>query len=167
MTKEEIRQQIKELEEKLYKLENPPIRVVGQYDGWPHYSIDDLYGVCTHSYISDKYLIKCGNSFKTKEQAERRLENIKTRERIKRLAAKSWGGEKISLMDFDRRRVSFFINDRGDIAFNSTISRHLISAGQIFFADMESIDRAYEEIGEEKVKQYIICLLYTSPSPRD
>ena len=160
-----LSKEIKELEEKLAELkekhdaaQKEPVEVVGQYKAEIY---QDYFSIHEFGFIDDKAnyhqeildkAVLIGTSFRTREQAERRLESIKTHEELRRLAHEAWGNGIINWCSHTQHKYYVELHfDDFLVDFDLTYKR----ANTVYFPTKQSAQDAIEKIGEERIKQYI------------
>lgn len=102
----------------------------------------------------DNYRYDTNNCFKTKEEAEQHLENIKTEIELRQLAEELNKGEKIDWNDIFQSKYFLYYNftEKGvykDWDYTAKFSK------QIYCLDKNFKDKAMEQIGEEKLINYL------------
>ena len=117
---EDLKKQISELQSKVTKLENE-IKEEKKGKRW-RAKVNDTYiyindvGYVDDSHENndsfDKYRFKTRNYFKTEEEAQRYLDNIKTYYELKDLADELNAGEKIDWNDFDQCKYLISYNNK-------------------------------------------------------
>lgn len=164
-------QKIERIEKELAELkaeQKKPVEVVGQYE--PDFEdgcfsdgvVFLLIGQCIQEHRnltkSEAKIFKdCGVIFRTREQAERRLQNIKTHERLRRLAAEAWVDRIEHPSEYNAR---YWLGLDYSHA-NETYMLHILCgsesypANAVYFPTEESAQAAIDEIGEDKVWQYV------------
>ena len=157
---EDLKKQISELQSKVTKLENE-IKEEKKGKRW-RAKVNDTYiyindvGYVDDSHENndsfDKYRFKTRNYFKTEEEAQRYLDNIKTYYELKDLADELNAGEKIDWNDFDQCKYLISYNNKNKKLEIDNVLK-IQDIGQIYCLYDNFLDKAKERIGEDKLKK--------------
>lgn len=143
----------KENESKIYNLllSNEMPNFGDYYYGITEYgAVDDfMWDGCN----VDKYRFRTNNVFKTKEEAEFRLEQIKAYNELVNFA-KTYNTDKIDWNDRESSKYSIFFNCTVN-NFGITKVKDLRDIGAIYFTSEELAKQAIEKIGEERLGKYL------------
>lgn len=120
-----------------------------------YYFFDNYYGVENHYWINDltdNYLHTTHNCFKTKEEAEAYGCNLETKRLLMVFADEH--NEDIDWKDYNQFKYSIYYNYEYDKL--NVMSTDSIRKKDIYFSSEEIAEQAIEEIGEERIKKYLL-----------
>lgn len=155
---EELKKQISELQSKVAKIENESKeekkgkRWRAEVNDTYIYINDAGYADVSHENNDsfDKYRFKTRNYFRTEEEAQRYLDNIKTYYELKDLADELNAGEKIDWNDFDQCKYLISYNNKNKkLEINNVLK--IQDIGQIYCLYDNFLDKAKERIGKDKL----------------
>lgn len=161
MNKEEILKEIKKTEEHLANME----KILEEYsERWKPNSCDAYYYIDAFGNVlsqietghySDSAFWKSYNCFKTREQAETEAEKVLVRRMLEDIARRLNKGMKIDWYNEEQTKYS--------IKFNYYPSKIVLdhcfrqqTLGVVYCLDRNFKDVAIQEIGEERLKKYLI-----------
>jgi hypothetical protein len=153
---EELKQQIEDIKSKIAKLEIQPNEINKKWlpEFLETYFFINDYGEANaancYGNNKDNWRYSHNNCFKTKEHAEKYLEILETKIKLKDLADKLNDGRKI---DWENTRQSKYsiIYCSVDNSLNQNVSSYLKGVGQIYCLDLNFKDKAIRDIGEQEL----------------
>jgi hypothetical protein len=161
--KEEQLKEIQELKDKVNKLEklikeNKEERIYDDsFKLWKPERFEGYYGVHTNGkvnhYVSEwgDALFEIGNYFKTKEEAEQHIKNLKTKQKLKELAYRLNKGVRIDWDNHKQCKYSILACNMLDMYGNYYVRQ----AGIVYCLSKDFLKVAEEEIGTDKLNEYI------------
>lgn len=154
---EDLKKQLEELKEKIDKMEKQEKTT----ERWRAEKDHKYYTILEGGGISfnfeaedniDDFLYKTRNYFKTKEEAEKRLEKINTYYELMDLADELNNGEKIDWNNEEQVKFYFYYDADND-SLNIYATNYAKKIGEIYCLDKDFLDIAIEKIGEDRLKQ--------------
>lgn len=115
-------------------------------------SVIEVFDGIWNSHRTDENRYQFGNCFKTKEEAEFRLEQIKVYNELKNFAIEN-NDVDIDWEDY-RDKFSISYNYRID-EFCVYGNVHTQDIGQIYFTSEEIAKKAIEKVGKDRIKKYL------------
>lgn len=100
----------------------------------------------------DNYRYDIGNCFKTREEAKHRAELVETERQLMKYACEH--NDEIDWNDGNQHKF-YFLYDGNDGKIGIMLCWKVKNARTIYFSSREIAQQAIQEIGEEKVKQYL------------
>lgn len=142
-----LQEELKALKERiaeLEKLEKEEQEFPKDYD---EYCYVDSDGDVLHDewggFASEEGMLKIGNVFKTKEQAEFAVEKLRVEAELRKFSRTfMWGTENTAMLF-----------DGDNIKFDTRLSH--VFQGAIYFESENKAKEAIEAVGEERIKKYI------------
>lgn len=160
---EELKQELKNLENKINELENKGIEEINKYkrkrfDYDEYYWYVNIYGAVSETvdgYVEEDYFnYNIGNYFETKEQAENYKEKLLIEQELKDIAMELNKGEEIDWNNKEQEKYYLLYNfDTNNIMFDYYISHKI--QGAIYCLDTNFMFAAAERIGEERLTRYL------------
>lgn len=121
-----------------------------------YYFVDSLGKIEFDTYyvtsLHDVFLYHSNNMFKTKEEAEFRLEQITVYNELKNFANDN--NEEIDWSD-SKQKKWFIKLDHNNSCFVTSYYFKLQHIGQIYFSSQRLAEQAIEKIGEDRIKKYL------------
>ena len=161
MNKQKIIDEINKTKELLTNME----KMLKERDGrWKPELNEEYYYVnqvsATSRAVNDEFDIDTArygtyNCFKTKEQAELEAEKILVRRQLEDIARRLNRGVKIDWRD-DSQYKYCFIYDVDYQHINQDSNINVIRQGAVYCLDKNFLNTAIQEIGEERLKKYLI-----------
>lgn len=153
---DELKKKYNELGEEIKRLENKEkIKRWRANHEKDYYYIDEdgtINSIYEDNDICDNYHYKVRNYFKTKEEAQRHLENINTYYDLMDLAEELNNGEKIDWNNDEQEKYYISYDDNINELYTD-YTTHYISLGNIYCLDKNFFDKAYEKIGPMKLER--------------
>lgn len=103
---------------------------------------------------ADNFLYNTGNCFKTKEEAQKHLDNINTEIELRELAEELNDGEEINWHNANQGKNYFYYDYYDDCIYSDKESTEK-NAKTIYCLDYNFREKAIEKIGEERLKNYL------------
>ena len=126
-------------------------------EGDIYWYLDKVGKICIDVWIEsniDYCKYEIGNIFPTKEAAQAHVEYLKTRAALRRYAQEH-NDREIDWRDTEQNKWYIYYNyyeKRNKISCANSCR----DAGQIYFASQETAEAAIEEIGDARIKQYLL-----------
>ena len=92
------------------------------------------------------------NCFKTKKEAEFRLEQIKVYNELKNFADENNNGICWKDENEDKFYINYIHSDKQVLCFSANFIQDI---GQIYFSSEELAEQAIEKVGEDRIKKYL------------
>ena len=141
-----------------YKIEKIPQKHKSVWDlkhGDEYYYIDmcgdvDITAFRNGTYLTDEKIIKIGNAFLTKEEAEHEVE----RRKCEAILLKYGTRDMMYISDDDTNKYFICYNNYvHGIAVNN--NQFVQNQGTIYFESKELAQKAIDEVGEDRLKKYV------------
>ena len=141
-------------EYKIEKISKKPKTVWDLKTGDEYYYIDmcgdvDITAFRNGTYLTDEKIIKIGNAFLTKEEAEFELE----RRKCEAVLLKFGTRDMRSFEDYDDKYYIMYDNTGKNVDVSCCTFRQ--NQGAIYFKTIELAQKAIEEVGEDRLKKYV------------
>ncbi len=161
MNKQELQNEINKTKEHLANMEK--MLAECEYERWKpkvsqnYYYVDNVGGIQITTWrdvhFDDAYY-STFNCFQTKEQAETEAEKILVRRMLEDIARRLNKGEKIDWEDASQNKYNIYLDTKNS---NIACRKDLwyMSQGQVYCSDINFLDVAIQEIGEERLKKYL------------
>lgn len=160
--KEQLQKQADKLQEELDKLkqqieECDDEKTDRVFEGNIYYYIDDI-SCCAEGSIEENTPIdndrfETGNYFKTKEEAEQYIKNLKTKMKLKRLAKRLNKGVEFDWEDVTQRKyyIKCYLSER-ELQCDWVVTHQ---SARIYCLDKDFLNIAIQEIGKQALIDYL------------
>ena len=158
MTQQEYENELKELRERLEKLETTKIEEPQSKRWKPEYNKEywmvegTVYDICWYDNPIDNWNYLTGNCFKTKEEAEEYKKQIEYTARYK-----NYIEEHSKPIDWESEQKKWYVEfdtEDGNIEVNCVYAYK--GQGTIYASSEQIIKDAIKEIGEDNFKKYVL-----------
>lgn len=141
-------------EYRIEKISKKPKTVWDLKIGDEYYYIDmcgdvDITAFRNGTYLTDEKIIKIGNAFLTREEAEHEVERIKCEAILLKYGTRNM----MSLRHNGEKYFIYFNHVRSVIEIGSCCKT--CDQGTIYFESKELAQKSIEEVGEERLKKYV------------
>ena len=150
---DELKKKYEELGKEIKRLENG--------ERWRSNGLDRYYFITTTGEIEqcnecydmvDNYRYKTRNYFKTREEAQKHLDNLNTYYELMDLAEELNNGEEIDWNNINQNKYFIFFSSYSKKISYSITGGHKCF-GQIYCLDEKFLEKAIEKIGEERLEK--------------
>lgn len=150
---DELKKKYEELGKGIKRLENG--------ERWRSNGLDRYYFITTTEEIEqcnecydmvDNYRYKTRNYFKTREEAQKHLDNINTYYELMNLAEELNNEKKIDWNNYEQEKYCLFYDYEDKIVWQAW-NRFSKEVGQIYCLDENFLDKAIERIGKERLEK--------------